>query len=530
MALDGLFVHAQIQQLNQQLTDGHINKIHQPYDNELILVVRANGKTQHLLISANPSFPRIQTTELEYQNPKTPTNFAMLLRRHIENGQIKSIEQIENDRVAKVNILARNELGDNKKFSLILEMITNKANLYFVDEDGRVLDTIKNARIGYQYQPPESNSFNPFEKTDNDLNNLQGFSKVSLTEAEYQINNGVQLNDWLERFDHTATGFIYKNNDKLEFSAIEYQTLSPEIKQTENLSQLLDQFNKQRIQTSRTLSKTANVQHDLKRLVSKNAKKIKKLTQQIEDAQTAEQYKIYGDLLMTNASQITKKNNSITLENYYDENKLIEIPLDIRFNAIDNAQRYFKKFNKLKKSISFLTEQINLAQSENEYLESVLSNLEIADSFEIDLIKEELQVSGYLKNQNPKQKTKIASAPLRFHSSDDTLIEVGRNNLQNDQLSLKSARKDQIWLHIKDIPGSHVIIRSNDPSDQTLKEAAQIAAYYSKARLTSKASVDYLPAGKLKKPNGAKPGFVIFENQKTIVVPIDVELVNRLRS
>lgn len=530
MSLDGLFIHAQIQQLNQLLIDGHINKIHQPFDNELILVIRAKSITQHLLLSANPSFPRIQTTKLEYQNPKTPTNFVMLLRRHIENGQIKSIEQIENDRIIKINILSKNELGDDKYFSLILEAITNKANLYFLDADAKILGTIKNAPIGQNYQKPQQIGINPFKDKITSLENLQGFSKTSLLEAQYQLDHGVSLNDWLSNFDVANLGYIYQKADKLEFSAIEYQTLLPVFKETEDLNQLLDQFNQERIQVSRTLSKTANIQHDLKRIISKNQRKIKKMNAQIEEAQSAEQFKIFGDLLITNANQITKKTDSVTLDNYYNQNQPVTIPLDARYNLIENAQRYFKKYNKLKKSIDYLNQQAALAKDENNYLESVLSNLEIANSTDIDLIKEELQISGYLKKQNGKQKAKAASSPLRFQASDGTVIEVGRNNIQNDQLSLKSARKDQIWLHIKDIPGSHVIIRSNHPSQQTLQEAAQIAAYYSKARLSSKATVNYLPAGKLKKPNGAKPGFVIFENQKSIVVPIDAELVNRLRA
>lgn len=530
MSLDGLFIHAQINQLNRLLIDGHINKIHQPFDNELILVIRANSMTQHLLLSANPSFPRIQTTKLEYQNPKTPTNFVMLLRRYIENGLLKSIEQIENDRIIKINILAKNELGDDKYFSLILEAITNKANLYFLDADDKILATIKNAPIGHLYQIPSQTGINPFKDKSASLENLQGFSKTSLHEAQYQLEQGFELSDWLNNFDGLANGFIYQKDDKLEFSAIQYQTLLPVYKETKDLNQLLDQFNQERIQGSRTLSKTANIQHDLKRIISKNQRKIKKMGLQIDDAKLAEQYKIFGDLLITNASQITEKTDSVTLDNYYDQNQPITIALDLRYNPIENAQKYFKKYNKLKKSVSYLNQQKALAETENNYLESVLSNLEIANSTDIDLIKEELQISGYLKKQTAKQKSKVASSPLQFNASDGTLIEVGRNNIQNDQLSLKSAKKDQIWLHIKDIPGSHVIIRSNHPSQQTLQEAAQIAAYYSKARMSSKATVNYLPAGKLKKPNGAKPGFVIFENQKSIVVPIDADLVNRLRA
>ena len=267
----------------------------------------------------------------------------------------------------------------------------------------------------------------------------------------------------------------------------------------------------------------------VKNELKKNTAKRKKLLKTLEDAENADELKVKGDLLITYPHLVQKGMKSVSIENYYDNNNLLEIPLDPKLNGLKNAEKYFNRYRKLRPAVDFVNEQIALTDAEIDYFNNIVAQLDVASPKDVEDIRLELTAEGYIRaNKKNKQKPKV-SKPDKFESSDGTLIEVGKNNLQNERLSLKQADRRDIWLHVQKIPGSHVIIHDSNPSDTTLIEAAKLAAYFSKARESANVPVDYLPAGKLRKPNGSKPGFVIFEGQQTLYVTPDASLVSKLK-
>lgn len=562
MSFDGLFTHAMVRELNETLAGGRIMKIHQPYPNEIFLVIRNNRTNYPVLLSAHPSFARAQISRIKYTNPQTAPNFAMMLRKHLEGAQLLRVEQVANDRMIKFTTSGRNELGDEEKTSLILEMMGRHSNLFLIDEPTqRILDLIKHVpadqnRVrtlmpgGTYTMPPKQDVVNPFETLaglaniilDNpnpaDLakgiqQTFQGFARDSAQELAavlQQPGDALQLaQDWFDQFNQPKPQLI--STDKgINFAPFDWLTLTGNRIDYATLSEMLDAYFAEKSERDRVQQQAAIVLRVVRNELKKNKTKIKKQQAELDAADNADDFKIRGELLTTYMHQVERGMTEISLPNYYDDNKPLTIALSNQLGPSKNAQKYFTKYNKLKASVKYLNEQMAMAQEEVDYFENLLAQIDIASPKDIEEIRQELIQEGYMRIQSKKKQKPQVSQPEKFYATDGTLIEVGKNNLQNERLSMKTAAKSDIWLHTKDIPGSHVIIHDATPSDETLYEGAMLAAYFSKARESANVPVDYLPVKKLRKPNGSKPGYVIFEGQTTMSVTPDMATVQRLRA
>ncbi len=562
MSFDGLFTHAMAHELDQTLAGGRIMKIHQPYANEVFLVIRHERRNYPLLLSAHPAMARAQISRVKYKNPQTAPNFVMMLRKHLEGAKLLRVEQVENDRILRFVVAARNELGDTEKVALILEMMGRHSNLFLVDEQtGKILDLIKHVpadqnRVrtlmpgGRYILPPKQNVTNPYQSLQGLANlildypdqitlaheiqgHFQGFARDSARELAavvHQSGDALALAEaWLSHFDRPQPSLV-STSKGLAALPFPWLTIEGQAIAYDTLSELLDAYYAGKSERDRVQQQAAHVLRVVRNELKKNRTKIKKQQAELAAADQADEFKIKGELLTTYMQQIKRGSDKITLPNYYDNNRPLDIPLSNKLGPSQNAQRYFTRYNKLKASVKYLKEQIALAQAELAYFEGLQSQIELASPSDIDEIQQELINEGYIRpQQHKKQKVRI-SQPETFLLDDGTEIEVGKNNLQNERLSMKSARRDWIWLHTKDIPGSHVVIHSAEPSEETLLIAARLAAYFSKARDSANVPVDYLPVGRLRKPNGAKPGFVIFTGQTTVSVTPDASEVARLRA
>lgn len=565
MSFDGVFTHAMINELRETLLSGRISKIHQPYENEVVLVIRSRGKNQRLLLSAHPSYARIQITQIDYQNPDTPPNFVMMLRKHLDGAILESIEQIENDRVIHFHFTKRDELGDLQNIILIVELMGRHSTIILVNkESGKILDSIKHIGSsqntyrsllpGVDYiAPPEQNQLNPFsqekEKVFHRLSQMDltpkgiqqqfqgiGFDTAQELVARLTERPNEKMLVWQEFFtaiDTQRSPSLYEVAEKEYFTPINYRFFDSNTQQKKmypTLSALLDAFYQEKAEKDRAKQQGGELIRKIENELKRNKNKLKKREQTLKDSENAEDYLRDGELLTTFMAQVPRGANEVTLPNYYEEDRPITIKLDPALTPNQNAQKYFHRYQKLKNAVKLIGKQIEEAKNEIDYLESVLSQLEIAGPMDIEVIKEELTAEGYLKKKSSKkQKRKKPSQPDQYLSTDGTLILVGKNNLQNDQLSLKTAKKTDYWLHAKNIPGSHVIIKSDQPSDETITEAAELAAYFSKYRHSAQVSVDLVQVKHLRKPNGAKPGYVIYENQKTIIVTPEEEKINKMK-
>lgn len=568
MSFDGLFTRAITHELNSLLKGGRINKIHQPYKNEVIMAVRANGVNHKLLLSAHPSYARVQITNEQYDNPNEPPMFCMLLRKHLEGFIIEDIKQAGLDRMIIFEVKGRNEIGDISYKQLIVEIMGRHSNIIIVDKSRNViLDSIKHVSFavnthraimpGQEYiMPPQQEKLNPLDAIEEDVlrsidfnsGNLDkqlvasfaGISPILAKEIVFKAglanrttlpNAFIDVMSQIKNHDY-APAITYGTN-KEAFYLLPLLHLKGEIKLYDSLSSLLDRYYFGKAERDRVKQQG----NDLERLIinekEKNEKKIKKLESTLDDAKKAEQFQLYGELLTANIFMAQKGMKEITVVNYYDEDGgSITIPLDPRKTPSENAQKYFTKYQKAKNSVSIVMEQIELAKGEAAYFEGLLQQVEAASPKDLEEIREELIEGGYIRaRQKKSNKNKQNLKPVleKYQSSDGTEIIVGKNNKQNDYLTNKVAARDEIWLHTKDIPGSHVVIRSKEPSEETILEAAQIAAYFSKARGSSSVPVDFTKVRHVKKPSGAKPGFVIYEQQQTVYVTPDEDLILKLK-
>lgn len=555
MAFDGFFTHAVVHELDQTLATGRVAKVNQPYPAELIMTIRAHRHNYSLLLSANPTYPRMQITQIAYQNPAVPSNFAMTMRKYLEGAILESIEQVDNDRIIKMNFKTRDELGDQQRLVLVIEIMARHSNVSLVNEKNhKIIDTIKHVGSDQNrvrlllpgatfVMPPKQDKVNPYlpnqiytdlVRKDLDENELakqlqaryQGLGRQSAQELarELQANSDLPTtyHTFLKQFENPDPVIYDDNNGKRQFAAFLPSNIKEEqLTHYDTLSVMLDAFYAQKAERDRSKELAGQVLKVLHNELKKDRRKVKKLKQQLEDAAKADYYRIRGEILTTYLGKLTAGMTEITLPNFYDDNKPLKIKLDPELSPSRNAQKYFTKYDKLKTSVDYVKEQLKLANDEINYLANIESQIDLASPADIQEIRLELQQQGYIKQkrQKSKKRRKVrVSKPEEFHTSNGTTVLVGKNNLQNDRLSFKIANKNDIWLHVKDIPGSHVIIRDSDPDEQTLLEAAQLAAYFSKGRNSDNVPVDYLPAKRLHKPNGAKPGFVTFTGQKTLYV------------
>ncbi|MQS76382.1 Rqc2 family fibronectin-binding protein [Companilactobacillus halodurans] len=552
MSFDGMFTHVMVNELNQNLSGGRISKIQQPFANELILTIRSNRKNRQLLLSAHPSYARVQITDQPFANPAKPSTFVMSLRKYITSAIVKDFHQLNNDRVVMVDLSAKNELGDIHDYTLIIEIMARHSNIFLINkENGRIIDLIKRVSPennsfrgllpGDDYKlPPAQNKINPFSTKDENLSNLsasdirkkyEGIGLDTSAELEKFIANGKTFDDFINLYQnnlHPNTANS-QSKHKLGFFPIAFSNTTTEVKSYATLSELLDNFYLDKARVDRIEQQTKNITRRLDIILKKDKSKVKKLHKQLDKTDVMNKYNLYGELLTTYMSKIQHGSSSITLTNYYN-NEDVTIKLNPEYSPSLNAQSYYKKYRKLQNSIPHIKQQLELTTNEINYLDSVLASLEYVDIEDVDGIVDELIQSGYIKkkkkNARRKRKKKVGE---NFQTTNGIEITVGKNNLENDQLTMKLSQKNHYWFHVKDIPGSHVILKTSTPDEESIVQAATIAAYYSKARDSSKVPVDYVQIKHIRKPNGAKPGFVIFEGQKTVLVDPDRKLVADLK-
>ena len=549
MSFDGFFLHHMVEELRAELLNGRIQKINQPFDQELVLQIRSNRQIHRLLLSAHPVFGRIQLTETTFENPAQPSTFIMVLRKYLQGAVIESIEQIENDRIVEITVSNKNEIGDDIQATLIIEIMGKHSNILLVDKSSnKVLEVIKH--IGFSQNsyrtllpgatyiaPPSTEAVNPFtikdeklfeilqtqELTAKNLQSLfQGLGRDTAIELENLLTDD-RLSKFREFFKQETNPCL---TDK-SFSCVPFSTKIEG--HFSSLSQLLDVFYKDKAERDRVKQQASELIRRVENELQKNRQKLKKQEKELQATENAEEFRQKGELLTTFLHQVPNDQDQVVLDNYYT-NQPITISLDKALTPNQNAQKYFKRYQKLKEAVKYLTDLIEETKATILYLESVETVLNQAGLDEIAEIREELIQTGFIRRRQ-REKIQKRKKPEKYLASDGkTIILVGRNNLQNEELTFKIARKEELWFHAKDIPGSHVVISGNlNPSDEVKTDAAELAAYYSKGRLSNLVQVDMIEVKKLNKPTGGKPGFVTYTGQKTLRVTPDSEKIESMK-
>ena len=549
MSFDGFFLHHMVEELRAELLNGRIQKINQPFDQELVLQIRSNRQSHRLLLSAHPVFGRIQLTETTFENPAQPSTFIMVLRKYLQGAVIESIEQIENDRIVEITVSNKNEIGDDIQATLIIEIMGKHSNILLVDKSSnKVLEVIKH--IGFSQNsyrtllpgatyiaPPSTEALNPFTIKDEKLfeilqtqeltaKNLQSLFQGLGRDTAIELEN-LLTDDRLSKF---RDFFKQETNPCLTDKSFSCVPFSTKIEgHFSSLSQLLDVFYKDKAERDRVKQQASELIRRVENELQKNRQKLKKQEKELLATENAEEFRQKGELLTTFLHQVPNDQNQVVLDNYYT-NQPITIALDKALTPNQNAQKYFKRYQKLKEAVKYLTDLIEETKATIRYLESVEIVLNQAGLDEIAEIREELIQTGFIRRRQ-REKIQKRQKPEQYLASDGkTIIYVGRNNLQNEELTFKMARKEELWFHAKDIPGSHVVISGNlNPTDEVKTDAAELAAYFSKGRLSNLVQVDMIEVKKLNKPTGGKPGFVTYTGQKTLRVTPDPEKIQSMK-
>ena len=549
MSFDGFFLHHMIEELRRELVNGRIQKINQPFEQELVLQIRSNRQSHRLLLSAHPVFGRIQLTQTTFENPAQPSTFIMVLRKYLQGALIESIEQVENDRIVEITVSNKNEIGDHIQATLIIEIMGKHSNILLVDKSShKILEVIKH--VGFSQNsyrtllpgstyiaPPSTESLNPFtikdeklfeilqtqETTAKNLQNLfQGLGRDTANELENILITD-KLSTFRDFFNQETKPFLTETS----FSPVPFANQVGE--PFANLSDLLDTYYKDKAERDRVKQQASELIRRVENELQKNRHKLKKQEKELLATDNAEEFRQKGELLTTFLHQVPNDQDQVILDNYYT-NQPITIALDKALTPNQNAQRYFKRYQKLKEAVKYLTDLIEETKATILYLESVETVLNQAGLEEIAEIREELIQTGFIRRRQ-REKIQKRKKPEQYLASDGkTIIYVGRNNLQNEELTFKMARKEELWFHAKDIPGSHVVISGNlDPSDEVKTNAAELAAYFSQGRLSNLVQVDMIEVKKLNKPTGGKPGFVTYTGQKTLRVTPDPEKIASMK-
>ncbi|WP_164669064.1 Rqc2 family fibronectin-binding protein [Virgibacillus doumboii] len=567
MPFDGIVTRAVTNELNEKIIPGKITKIYQPTTTELVFTIRSQGRNHSLLLSIHPVYARLHLTGDSYKNPKEPTMFCMLLRKYLSGAIVDSIEQYGLERIVTFSIQSRNEIGDITTKKLIIELMGKHSNIMLVDGDeGHILDSLKHVPVsqnryrtilpGHEYKlPPSQNKLNLLDidgetfvrkldfnagKMDMQIvHTLVGVSPLIAKEIVHksrlgetgiykrsfeEVQNLVQYNDY--------TPSIYRHK-KEQFHVLPLTFLEGDTEVFSETNEMLDRFYSGKAERDRVKQQAKDLYQFIKNEKDKNERKLKKHEKTIKKAESADRFQHLGELLTAHMHMVKHGDEAVTVIDYYDpEQKEIIIELNPNKTPSENAQGYFKTYQKLKTSRQKVKQQIKKANNEITYLEQLLQQIDTAREDDIEEIRDELREEGYLKKQKQgKNKNKqLKPNPEKYTASDGTSILVGKNNKQNEYVTTRLAHRDDIWLHTKDIPGSHVVIRDKDPSEDTMLEAAQLAAYFSKSRQSSSVPVDYTRIRHVKKPNGAKPGYVTYDNQKTLFVTPEQAIAEKLRN
>ncbi len=587
MPFDAVCLMAVTAELREAVVGGRIDKIYQPARDEVVLAIRGNRGTGKLLLSANPSHPRIQLTTRNRENPAVPPMFCMLLRKHLTNARVLSLTQPPMERVVDMKLEAMDELGVRVERHLILEAMNRRANLILLGDEGRILDCLRrvDAEMSARRQvlpglfyhlPPAQEKRSPLEVSGEELRALvaampreaelsgwlldtfNGLSPLICRELAYQVGGSVdvRLHQLGENCRERLSLFLQGEFDQIRreefrpwlisengiprdftYRPIEQYGSAMDVTPVDSFSTLLDQFYARRETGERVRQLGQDMIKTLTNARNRTARKLNNQRKELEATQNREELRRMGEIITSNLYRMSRGMNALEAENYYDpEGSVIRIPLDPLLTPQQNAAKYYKGYNKAKNAERVLTEQIAGGERELDYLESVLQSLEQAEG-ERDLneIRAELEESGYLRRKpmpkGKKQPRRTAGKPMEFRSTTGMRISVGRNNTQNDQLTCKMAYKSDIWLHTQKIHGSHVILwtEGKAPDRQSLTEAAQLAAYYSQARDGRNVPVDYTPVKYVKKPSGARPGMVVYETYSTAYVTPEPQLAESLR-
>ncbi|HFM9668121.1 TPA: Rqc2 family fibronectin-binding protein PavA [Streptococcus pneumoniae] len=557
MSFDGFFLHHIVEELRNELVNGRIQKINQPFEQELVLQIRSNRQSHRLLLSAHPVFGRIQLTQTTFENPAQPSTFIMVLRKYLQGALIESIEQVENDRIVEMTVSNKNEIGDHIQATLIIEIMGKHSNILLVDKSShKILEVIKH--VGFSQNsyrtllpgstyiaPPSTESLNPFtikdeklfeilqtqELTAKNLQSLfQGLGRDTANELE-RILVSEKLSAFRNFFNQETKPCLTETS----FSPVPFanQVGEPFANQVgepfANLSDLLDTYYKDKAERDRVKQQASELIRRVENELQKNRHKLKKQEKELLATDNAEEFRQKGELLTTFLHQVPNDQDQVILDNYYT-NQPIMIALDKALTPNQNAQRYFKRYQKLKEAVKYLTDLIEETKATILYLESVETVLNQAGLEEIAEIREELIQTGFIRRRQREKIQKRKKLEQYLASDGKTIIYVGRNNLQNEELTFKMARKEELWFHAKDIPGSHVVISGNlDPSDAVKTDAAELAAYFSQGRLSNLVQVDMIEVKKLNKPTGGKPGFVTYTGQKTLRVTPDSKKIASMK-
>ena len=586
MALDGIVIASLVSELDNKLTGGRITKIAQPEKDELLLTVKQsktdeNNKTirsqNRLTISVNPSLPLMYITEDNKQSPMTAPTFCMVLRKHLTNCKIISISQIGLERVIRMKLEHLNEMGDICRKYLIVELMGKHSNIIFCDDNNKIIDSIKHISLlvssvrevlpGRDYFIPNTqDKFNPYDISEENFicnilskpttitkalyTSLTGISPLmanevifraslsdrnmteELTEMEkiHLYRNFINMMEEVAEKKFTPL-IIYRNNEPFEFTSLKLSMYDNDkafsISSCNSISSMLYDYYATKEVLSRIHQKSADLRRITTTAFERTSKKYDLQEKQLKDTEKRDKFKVYGELLTTYGYELKGGEKELKCDNYYT-NEPVTIPLDDTKNALENAKHYFDKYAKLKRTFEALTVQIAETKEEMEHLESISNALDIARHEEdLTAIKKELVDYGYIKRHNERgkgNKKTAKSKPLHYISSDGFDIYVGKNNYQNDELTFKIATGNDWWFHAKSSAGSHVIVKTEGKElpDQTFEEAARLAAFYSKAKDQGKAEIDYIQKKHVKKPNGSKPGFVVYYTNYSMTIDTDI--------
>ncbi|MFV0464835.1 MAG: NFACT family protein [Lachnospiraceae bacterium] len=571
MALDGIVVANLVSEMNHKFLNGRISKISQPETDELLFTLKGSGGQYRLLISVNASLPFVYLTDKNKPSPLVAPNFCMLLRKHISNGRITSIHQPGLERIINIEIEHLNELGDFCKKILIVELMGKHSNIIFCKEDLTIIDSIKHISSNVSsvrevlpgrtyFIPDTTGKINPRTVSQADFFStvyhkpmsisdaiFSTFTGIShLTSSEICNRAGVDGDDSTSSLDENARRhlfhqfeffihemeqenfcptIIYKGKEPIEFTAFPYTIYTDmDIRKFESISEVLSTFYTDRNNYTRIRQKSQDLRRIVTTALERNRKKYALQMKQLKDTEKRDKFRIYGELLNTYGYTVEPQSKEFEVLNYYTD-QMIKIPLDPELTPLENAKKYFERYNKLKRTYEALSELVEATNEEIAHLESISTSLDIAlNEDDLVQIREELVEFGHIRKKRGEKKVKVKSRPFHFISSDGFHMYVGKNNFQNDELTFKFATGNDWWFHAKDMPGSHVIVKSNNEElpDATFEEAGRLAAYFSKGREGEKVEVDYLQRKNVKKPNKGAPGFVIYYTNYSMTIQPDL--------
>ncbi|MGN9164007.1 Rqc2 family fibronectin-binding protein [Tissierellaceae bacterium HCP3S3_D8] len=588
MSFDGIVTRSVVRELRENILGGRVDKIYQPEKDEILINIHNKGENHRLLISASSNNPRIYLTKYSKKNPTTPPMFCMLLRKYLSGGIILNIEQYDMDRIVLIDISSLDELGQSSEIRLIVEVMGKHSNIILVDKKThKILDSITRvtgemSRVRqvlpgsiYDY-PPAQDKANPLYYTREEFFQFIEASKENLVlfkffyfnytgmspliSREICFNANLDIDRPIGSLDHIELEAIYDSfsntiedvksesfnpvyitnelDEIIAFYALDLRQYGNKNQHfSPSISHILDTSYRRRDVFDRISQRSQSMRKSIQVKLDRAINKLAKQKEELIESQDREKLKVYADLISANIHRIPRGIDSIDLENFYDENmSIINVPLDIKLSPVENAQRYYKRYSKLKNAESLLLKQVPETEEEISYLEHVIVGIENAMEIEeLNEVRDELIKEGYIKdsskNRRKKNKEDKLSSPHHYISKDDFHIYVGKNNRQNERLTLKFAHREDLWLHVQNMPGSHVIIKKDNreiPSS-TLEEAAMLAAYYSKGKNGNNIAIDYTERKNVKKMKNSKPGMVIYDDFKTIIISPSKEKVNEIK-